>query len=67
MTNEVTEMTEIRRLLGLSRVQFGRFVNRSWQSIRRYDEGKTCPIEVLQNARKYKKLFLEIHGHEEEE
>lgn len=64
---EFNEMTEIRRLLGLSRVQFGRFINRSWQSIQRYDNGKQVPIEVLQNARKYKRVFLEVHGKEEEE
>ena len=61
------EMFEIRKILGLSRPQFGRFINRCWQSVRRYDEGAPAPIEVLQNARKYKKLFLEIHGQEEEE
>lgn len=56
----MNEIKEIRELLGLSRKQFGVFINRSSQSVQRYESGEFIPIEVLNNARKYKKLFLEI-------
>lgn len=60
MTSKNKELADIRKKLRISRVQFGRFVNRCWQSIRRYEDGEEVPVEVLYNARRYEKLFDSI-------
>lgn len=59
---EIPEILKIRKLLKLSRPQFGRMINRSEPSIRRYEEGAQVPLEVLINARKWENLFYEIYG-----
>lgn len=63
---EMPEILAIRQELRLSRGQFGRFINRSSQSVRRYDEGAQPPFEVLLNARKYLRLFRIVRGEIEE-
>lgn len=64
---EEPEILQIRKLLRVSRAQFGRFINRSEPSIRRYEAGCFVPLEVMINARKWRKLYNEIYGRNEEE